>query len=304
MLILCLPRLSLFCGSKQITNLLFSSASQASAVMVRGHFTTVGFHKRCSTITSDSHIIVASQTQLQTDSENDDTLSNGSSELSDFGIWSPVQEAETTVTNAEITFGKDSQDWFTALVLAFISIGRKANAWDESLANLGCVPLPLLAHAGCITVGRNNYLLQELVDALQSDMKFPLGTSVKCTLRDQQVALGDICALLSIFLTKFVESALGVFPDITEPQYVDIHVWRYLFAMLAYCNEIASLENSFFRILPQYWPLSHGYQILRSIKLEFQCGDLRKYAGKRKTRGQFHLQSLNGRRSRGLRQTG
>ena len=303
MLILCLLRLSLFCGSKQITNLLFSSASQASAGMVRGHFTTFGFHKRCSTITSDSHIIVASQTQLQTDSENDDTLSNGSSELSDFGIWSPVQEAETTVTNAEITFGKDSQDWFTALVLAFISIGRKANAWDESLANLGCVPLPLLAHAGCITVGRNNYLLQELVDALQSDMKFPLGTSVKCTLRDQQVALGDICALLSIFLTKFVERALGVLPDITEPQYVDIHVWRYLFAMLAYCNEIASLENSFFRILPQYWPLSHGYQILRSIKLEFQCGDLRKYAGKRKTHGQIHGQLLNGRRSRGLRQT-
>ena len=107
MLILCLPRLSLFCGSKQLTNLLCSSASQASAKMVRGHFTTFGFHKRCSTITSDSHIIVASQIQLQTDSENDDTLSNGSSELSDFGIWSPVQEAETTVTNAEITFGKD-----------------------------------------------------------------------------------------------------------------------------------------------------------------------------------------------------
>ena len=223
--------------------------------------------------------------------------------MSDYGIWSPVQEAEITVTKTEITFGKDSQDWFTAVVLAFISIGRRCDAWDESHANVGCVPLPLLAHTGYITVGWNNYSLQELVNALQSHMKFPLGTSVKCTLRDQQVALGDICALLSIFLTKFVESALGVFPDITEPQYVDIHVWRYLFAMLAYCNEIASLENSFFRILPQYWPLSHGYQILRSIKLEFQCGDLRKYAGKRKTHGQIHGQLLSGRRSRGLRQS-
>ena len=189
MLILCLPPLSLFCASKQLTNLLCSSASQASAKMVRGHFTTVGFHKRCSTITSDSHIIVASQTQLQTDSENDDTLSNGSSELSDFGIWSPVQEAETTVTNAEITFGKDSQDWFTALVLAFISIGQKTNAWDESHANLSCVPQPLLTHTGYINVGWNDYSLQRLVNALQSHMKFPLGTSVKCTLRDQQVAL-------------------------------------------------------------------------------------------------------------------
>ena len=189
MLILCLLRLSLFCGSKQITNLLFSSASQASADVVRLHFTNYGFHKRCSTVSSDSHTIVASQTQLETDSENDDTLSNGSSELSNSGIWSPVQEAETTVTKSEITFGKVSQDWFTALVLAFISIGQKTNAWDESHANLSCVPQPLLTHTGYINVGWNDYSLQRLVNALQSHMKFPLGTSVKCTLRDQQVAL-------------------------------------------------------------------------------------------------------------------
>ncbi len=154
-----------------------------------------------------------------------------------------------------------------------------------------------------ITVGWNDYTLQELVDALLSHMKFPLDSSVKCTLRKQQVPIGVICALLSMFLKEMVERALGVFPNITVPQEVAIHVWKYLSSMLAFCNEVASLQKHSFRILPQYWPLSHGYQILRSIKLEFQCGDLRKYAGKRKTHGQIHGQLLSGRRSRGLRQS-
>ena len=135
------------------------------------------------------------------------------------------------------------------------------------------------------------------MDALLSHMKFPLDSSVKCTLRKQQVPLGVICALLSKFVKAEVERALRVFPDITEPQDVDLHVRKYLFSMLALCSEIPSLQNGSFRILPQYWPLSQGYQILRSIKLELQYGDLRKYAGKRKTQGQRDDELLNDRRS-------
>ena len=100
-----------------------------------------------------------------------------------------------------------------------------------------------------------------------------------------------------------VERALGIFSEVTEHQEVDHHVWKYLFCMLAFCNEITSVREGSFRILPQYWPLSHGQQLWRSIKIEFQCGDLRKYAGKRKTQGQRDAQLLNGRRSRGLRLT-
>ena len=128
-------------------------------------------------------------------------------------------------------------------------------------------------------------------------MKFPLGSSVKCTLRKQQVTLGVVCALLCNFLKALVENALGIFPDVTESQEVELHVWKYLFSMLAFCNEVAYLREGSFRILPQYWPLSHGQQLWRSIKIEFQGGDLRKYAGKRKTQGQRDAQLLNGRRS-------
>ena len=198
MLILCLLRLSLLCGSKLITDLLFSSANQASAVVVRQHFTTYGFHKCCITVSSDSHNSVASKTPLEADSENDDTLSSGSSELSDYGIWSPVQEAEVTVTNTELTFGKDSQDWFTALVLSFISIGRRCDSWDETHANLGCVPLPLRAHAASITDVWNHYFLAALVDALLSHIKFPLGSSVMDAQETASSARSYMCFAVQI----------------------------------------------------------------------------------------------------------
>ena len=149
--------------------------------------------------------------------------------------------------------------------------------WEAcvSLA-LGCVPLPLRAHAACIKIGWQHYFLAEQLDALLSHVRFPLGSSVKCTLRKQQDSLGVVSALLSNLLNPIVEKALGIFPDVTEPQEVDVDMWKYLFCMLTFCNEVASVRNSSFRILPQYWRWRHGQQILRSIKIKFRCGDLRK----------------------------
>ena len=123
----------------------------------------------------------------------------------------------------------------------------------------------------------------------------PLGFSVTDTLSKKQITLGAVCALLSNVLGTQVKNALGIFPDVTEPQEVDLHVWKYLFSMLAFCNEDASLREGFFQILPQYWLLSHGKQILLSMKSEFQCGDFCKYAGKRKTYRQTHCNLLGGR---------
>ena len=62
-------------------------------------------------------------------------------------------------------------------------------------------------------------------------------------------------------------------------------------------NEITSVREGFFRFLSQYWLLSHGQPLWRSIKIEFQAGELRKYSGKRKTQGQRDAQLLNDRRS-------
>ena len=40
-------------------------------------------------------------------------------------------------------------------------------------------------------------------------------------------------------------------------------------------SEIKSVRDGFSRFLPQYWPLSQGEQLWRSIKREFQTGELR-----------------------------
>ena len=223
-------------------------------------------------------------------------------------MWAQDEEADITVPDlespkhltSEYTFGKDSQEWCTAMVLSFICISCKSNSWDETHPLLSCVPLPMMAHTALIRVGKGNFSFHELLDALLTHSEFPLGSSVECTLRKEKVALGDVCALLSKFLKAVVESCLGTQPGVTEPPEVALHVWKYLFTMLAFCNEIASLRQSSFRMLPQYWPQRHGFQIWRSIKIEFQCGDVRKYAGKRMTRSQSFL-GLTGRVSRAVK---
>ena len=222
-------------------------------------------------------------------------------------MWVEDEEEEVTVpalassrhVTTEIVFGKDSQEWFTALVLAFICISSKSDSWDDTHSQLRDVPLPIQPYAALILVGDEKYLLRELLEAFLTHSEFPLGSFVECTLRNEKVVLGVVCALLSKFLRALVENSLGIHPGVTEPPEVALHVWKYLFTMLAFCNQIASLRQGSFRMLPQYWPRRHGAQILRSIKIEFQCGDVRKYGGKRKTRSQIDL-GLTGRLSRAV----
>ena len=158
----------------------------------------------------------------------------------------------------------------------------------------------MIAHAALIRIGSCNFTLHELLDALLTHSEFPLGSTVECTLRKEKVALGVVCALLSKFLKAVAESCLGIQPGVTEPPEVALHVWKHFFTRVAFCNHIASLRQSFLRMLPQYWPQRHGFQNLRSIKIEFQCGDVRKYAGKRMTQSQRSVR-LTGRLSQAVK---
>ena len=125
-----------------------------------------------------------------------------------------------------------------------------------------------------------------------------------CKMHAQETASYARCCMC--FAVQFFESTGGecfrIIPDVTEPQQVELHVWSICFPCWHF-----SMRCIFARKLLQHFALvlalSHGKQILRSIKIEFQCGDLRKYAGKRKTHGQIHGQLLGGRRSRALQLT-
>ena len=76
-------------------------------------------------------------------------------------MWAEDEEEEVTVpalesprhVTTELVFGKDSQDWFTALVLAFICIGSKSDSWDDTYSQLRDVPLPIQPYAALIRVG-------------------------------------------------------------------------------------------------------------------------------------------------------
>ena len=89
-------------------------------------------------------------------------------------MWAEDEEEEVTVpalassrhdVTTDIVFGKDSQEWFTALVLAFICISSKSDSWDDTHSQLRDVPLPIQPYAALIRVGDNDFLLQELLAA-------------------------------------------------------------------------------------------------------------------------------------------
>ena len=176
------------------------------------------------------------------------------------------------------------------MVLSFIGISCKSNSWDESHPLLSCVPLPMTAHAALIRVSNGNITLHELLNVLLTQSEIPLGSSVECTLRKEKVGICIVCALLSKVLRPVAESYPGIQPDSTEPPKVALHLWKYLFTILAFRNEFASLQQRSFRMLPQNWPQRHGCQILRSVKSELQCSDVRRYAGQRMTRSQSFVE--------------
>ena len=202
------------------------------------------------------------------------SVSGGCSDFSDRGSRSSAEEAEVTVAvsersrhvKTELVFGKDSQDWFTALVLVFICIGSESQHWDSTISQLRDVPPQLQPYAASITVGYNSYSLQELFEAFLTATHFPLGHHVECRLRKEKAVLGDACALVSTFLRKMVESILESHPGVTEPQEVSPHLWKYVFTMLEFCNQIAYLHSGSFRMFPQYWASKHGEKYCAALK--------------------------------------
>ena len=242
------------------------NTTQASADLVRAHFTKFGLHQCRITPSSTSDGNVPFSTPARASFGSVGSVSAGCSDFSDRGSRSSAEEAEVTVAalerprhvKTELVFGKDSQDWFTALVLVFICIGSESQHWDSTISQLRDVPLQLQAYAASITVGNNSYSLQELFEAFLTATQFPLGHHVECRLRKEKAVLGDACALVSTFLRKMVESILESHPGVTEPQEVSPHLWKYVFTMLEFCNQIAYLHSGSFRMLPQYWASRHG----------------------------------------------
>ena len=266
------------------------NTTEASADLVPAPFTKFALCHCPITPSSKSDINVSFSTPARAGFGDDGSVSGGCSDFSACGLRSSSAEAEVTVAalkrprhvKTELVFGKDSQDWFTALVLVFICIGSESQHWDSTISQIRDVPIQLQPHAASITVGNNSDSLQELFEAFLTATHFPLGYHVECRLRKDKAVLGDACALVSTFLRKMVESILESHPGVTEPQEVSPHSWKYVFTMLEFCNQIAYLHSGSFRMLPQYWASSHGDTILRSIKMELQCGDQRKDTNKRK----------------------
>ena len=56
-----------------------------------------------------------------------------------------------------------------------------------------------MLYAASITVGNNNYFLQEFLEAFWTPTDCPLGNFVECTLRTAKAIFSNVCALVFKF---------------------------------------------------------------------------------------------------------
>ena len=113
----------------------------------------------------------------------------------------------------------------------------------------------------------------------------------------EDIPIGSFMGLISGSLRNMVLEILG--GETSVPLPVQPHYVLFIFAFIGVANAQAKWRQGNFRILPQFWSLSHGKGILRSIKVENLCGDVRKHPHHKLTRNQQQNQELSGRKRRG-----
>ena len=240
-------------------------------------------------LSSSAFDISLSDRALARGSGDDGCVSRVRSNFCVCGLRSTTPESEITSAayqpmrdmKSELVFGKDSQDWFTSIVLVFICIGSEHQRWDCSISQISHVPIQLQPYVASITVGPGSYSLEELAAAFLSVTDFPLGYLVECKLREDKAVLGDACALMSAFLSKLVTNILASNSGVTSPRQAPRHCLKYVFGMLAFCNQIALSHSESFQMIPQFWASNQGTKTLRTIEIKFECGCHRQHSKKK-----------------------
>ena len=124
-----------------------------------------------------------------------------------------------------------------------------------------------------------------------------LGDAIK-----EEVLLGTVMGMVSSALRVMVTEMLGL--PATEPQEPPLHHVVFVFSLIGLANQHSASQEGRFRILPLYWPLSHGKGLLKGIKIEALCGDVRKYSEHKRSRAQQSSGILEGRKRRADAVTG
>ena len=157
----------------------------------------------------------------------------------------------------------------------------------------------------CERVGQHGYAFSSLLEALQNlyrdqvaSLPYESQVHVQSAYVSEDIDIGPFMGLIGQSLRKMVHQILG--GDISEPFFpAQHHYVLFVFALIGVANKQAKWREGTFRILPQYWPLSHGQGHLQSIKVECKCGDVRKHALHKRTLTQRRTQELVARKRRG-----
>ena len=159
---------------------------------------------------------------------------------------------------------------------------KKCSTWDSSIEDIHPIPSQLIPFTGK-KVGRYGYAFSSLLESVKNahlqhaaSPPYQSQVHVQNESMSEDIPIGSFMGLISGSLRNMVLEILG--GPTSVPSSVQPHYVLFIFAFIGVANAQAKWRQGNFRILPQFWSLSHGKGLLRSIEVENLCGDVRKHA--------------------------
>ena len=297
--------LSCFFHKKRGRHLEFQSNAN-----IRDHFTKFGFHKGCCIPQPVVEPPVPLLLPVTDDSGVWATVSPTSEDETETEVSRPVPASRPAPSRSRelelSSISHSTQIWCAALVDLYLVVDKRSSTWASGIDDILPIPSQLIPFTGQ-KVGTYMYTFSSLLQALQNaHLRFVESLDpppylsqvhVESGSTAEDIAIGQFMGLISASLRYMVLEILG--GQTARPLPVPEHHVLFIFAFIGVANSHSKRQYGSFRILPQFWRLSHGPGLLQSVKVEALCGDVRKYAPRKRTLAQERDQLLVGRLSRG-----
>ena len=143
------------------------------------------------------------------------------------GVWASARDDnEDEPTPVPLTsFGKDVQDWLSALVEILVSISKREEKWRPSSKRLRCIPTQLQYYLNT-RVGHCRFLLLTILEAMIQETHQAPYVWIQGEMRIDKISLGECSALIGMALSSMIELMLynprgEILDEIPEVSHID-----------------------------------------------------------------------------------
>ena len=192
-------------------------------------------------------------------------------------------------------FGIDIQRWLIAIADVLIHSHGCRSQWPYSVKALRTVPGQIVRHSPSYLGKKRNLELYSVLNAIS--MCPPSSKTIEVpTAHDvEKVKKHEYRGMVSNILTVISKSILSSHNSWSPPPIQNL--W-FVFNMAVFMNQYFMHRCQDARVVPVYWKNVGHSHILKALKVEMHCGDIRKYHGK--TAKQQRTGELQGSKNRAL----